>query len=106
MNELLDAIAFEVQRLGVSVETTFDGFSDVDDAVFVVIPHEYFSTVPRAQHPRPAQLRRTIALCVEQPGTPWFETSVKHARRARSLSSRMRHSVVEFSEQPPLWSVC
>ena len=82
MNELLDAIAFEVQRLGVSVETTFDGFSDVDDAVFVVIPHEYFSTVPRAQHPRPAQLRRTIALCVEQPGTPWFETSVKHARRA------------------------
>lgn len=24
----------------------------------------------------------------------------------RSLSSRMRHSVVEFSEQPPLWSVC
>ena len=26
--------------------------------------------------------------------------------RNRSLSSRMRHSVVEFSEQPPVWSVC
>ena len=24
----------------------------------------------------------------------------------RSLSSRMRQSVVEFSEQPPGWSVC
>lgn len=24
----------------------------------------------------------------------------------RNLSSRMRHSVVGFSEQPPLWSAC
>ena len=26
--------------------------------------------------------------------------------RDRSLSSRMRHSVVVFSEQPPVWSAC
>ena len=28
------------------------------------------------------------------------------AGRLRSPSSRMRHSVVGFSEQPPLWSAC
>ena len=28
------------------------------------------------------------------------------AKLGRSLSSRMRRSVVEFSEQPPLWSAC
>ena len=26
--------------------------------------------------------------------------------RARSLSSRMRHLVVGFSERPPLWEAC
>jgi hypothetical protein len=30
----------------------------------------------------------------------------ERAERRRSLSSRMRHLVVGFSEQPPLWSAC
>jgi hypothetical protein len=80
MNELLEAIAFEVGLLGVATEISYDDFPDVDDAAYVVIPHEYFTTIPRAQHPGRAQLSRTVALCVEQPGTPWFEASVQYIR--------------------------
>jgi hypothetical protein len=35
-----------------------------------------------------------------------FANSNVHNQLARSLSSRMRHLVVGFSEQPPLWSAC
>jgi ABC-type glutathione transport system ATPase component len=44
---------------------------------------------------------------------PGETLGVRGSRRAgkstllkRSLSSRLRHLVVEFSEQSPLWSVC
>ena len=61
---------------------TTRGFSQEADAVHVVIPHEYFAVTHRSHHPGRDQLRRTIALCVEQPGTPWFETSARYARLA------------------------
>lgn len=79
MNEILEAVAFEARELGVEAEMTTRGFSDEGDAVHVVIPHEYFAVTHPSLLPRPDQLRRTIALCVEQPGTPWFETSVRYA---------------------------
>ncbi len=82
MNEILDAVAFEARELGVEAELTTDGFSDAPDAVHVVIPHEYFAVTDPSQHPRPDQLRRTIAFCVEQPGTSWFEASARYARLA------------------------
>ncbi len=82
MNEILEAVAFEAQELGVEAEMTTAGFSDEPDAVHVLIPHEYFAVTHPSLHPRPDQLRRTIAFCVEQPGTPWFGTSVRYARLA------------------------
>jgi hypothetical protein len=82
MNEILEAVAFEARQLGVEAEMNPHGFSDEADAVHVVIPHEYFAVTHPSRHPRPEQLRRTIALCVEQPGTPWFETSARYARLA------------------------
>ena len=82
MNELLEAVAFEVGTLGVRAQMSFDRFPEVDGAVYVVIPHEYFATAAPSAHPSATQLRRTIAFCVEQPGTPWFDTTVAYARTA------------------------
>jgi hypothetical protein len=82
MNEILEAVAFEARQLGVEAETSTGGFSEEPDAVHVVIPHEYFAVTHPSRHPSADQLRRTIAFCVEQPGTTWFETSAHYARQA------------------------
>ena len=81
MNEVLAAISHEVARQGVDTEVVLDRFPEGEDTVYVVVPHEYFAVVPEEQRPRPDQLRSTIALGVEQPGTPWFELVVAHASR-------------------------
>jgi hypothetical protein len=44
------------------------------------------------------QVELTVAVH-EEDGMYWAEVP-------RSLSSRLRHLVVEFSVRPPLWAVC
>ena len=100
MNELLAAIAHAVRAEGVEAGMVMDGFSPAHDAtvrvddstVYVVIPHEYFLTAPD-RHPTRAQLARTISLCVEQPGTTWFEVSCRHAARTAAVMDIQRSSL-------------
>ena len=100
MNELLAAIAHAVRAEGVEAGMVMDGFAPaqdppfrVDDStVYVVIPHEYFLTAP-ARQPTRAQLARTISLCVEQPGTPWFDISCRHAARTAAVMDIQRSSL-------------
>jgi GT2 family glycosyltransferase len=81
MNELLGAIAHEVRRLGVSAEFVLDTFPR-DSSAYVVVPHEYFATAPETCRPSADALARTVALCVEQPGSPWFEIAARWAAAA------------------------
>jgi len=85
MNELLAAVAHEVEAAGVRTEVVVDTAPVGDSHVYVLIPHEYFACVRDELHPTRAQLARTIAFCTEQPETPWFEVSEAHARQAGAV---------------------
>ncbi|WIV59463.1 glycosyltransferase family protein [Amycolatopsis nalaikhensis] len=76
MEELFEVVADAVRSAGGRAETHVGPLpEDDDDTVFVVVPHEYLVVLPENQRPRPDQLRRTIAFCVEHPGTRTFDTS-------------------------------
>lgn len=82
MTELLEVLAANTPGGFVAL----DGFPEAqDDLAYVVIPHEFFDTVPRSAWPDGAQLARTVALCVEQPGTAWFDVAFEHARRCGAV---------------------
>jgi hypothetical protein len=86
MHELLGVIAAEVRALGpdagVEEVTVSQGaFPPGDEAVYVVEPHEFFLKTPAADQPTRDQLARTIAICVEHPGTASFGQTVDTAGR-------------------------
>ena len=81
MTEILDALVGSLVAEGIAAEHVLDEFPDRDaDTAYVVIPHEFFAVNPTERWPRRGQLRRTVGLCVEMPGTPWFERSVGFAQ--------------------------
>ena len=93
MNELLAAVAHEVEAVGMRTELAFDALPDGDGRAYVLIPHEYYACVREERWPTRAQLARTIAFCTEQPGTQWFDLAAKHARSARAVLDIYRGSV-------------
>jgi hypothetical protein len=96
MTELLAAVSREVAGAGAEVAVAYDEFPSLEETdAYVVIPHEYFVCAPPSGHPSPKQLRRTIAFCVEQPGTKWYELSYQHARRAGAAMDIERSAAVE-----------
>jgi hypothetical protein len=96
MNELLAAIAHEVRRCGAEADLVLDRFPDAERSAYVVVPHEYFETVPARDHPSEEQLRRTISLSVEQPGTGWFDLACVHAGRSAAVVDIRRTGVREL----------
>jgi Glycosyl transferase family 2/Glycosyl transferases group 1 len=93
MNELLAAVAHEVEAAGMRTELAFDALPEGEDRAYVLIPHEYYDCVREERWPTPAQLRRTIAFCTEQPGTHWFDLGATHARSAGAVVDIYRGSV-------------
>lgn len=81
--EITEALRSALQRQGTPTEIAVDNFpSPSPELVYVFVPHEYMAlTYPRA-HPTDAQLRRTVVLATEQPGTSWFEETAAIASRA------------------------
>lgn len=74
MEELLEVVADAVRRAGGRARTAQGRFPEpASDTVYVVVPHEYFYVTPAADRPAPELLRRTIAFCVEHPGTMTFD---------------------------------
>jgi len=81
--EILDALGSALREEGIAVEEAVDHFPPPsDDLVYLFVPHEYHPMVHEAVHPSQTQLRRSIALCTEQPGTSWFETTAAIAAEA------------------------
>jgi Glycosyl transferase family 2 len=80
--ELLDALAHALRDAGLNVERAVDHFPPIGDrAAYVFVPHEFLPLVETAAHPSAAQLRRTVGICTEQPGTPWFEIAAEACAR-------------------------
>jgi hypothetical protein len=72
--ELLDALADALIHHGVRVERSVDCFPTIREGlVYVFVPHELLPLVMPDAHPSGPQLRRSLAICTEQPGTSWFE---------------------------------
>lgn len=84
MHELLGVVAHAVKLTStdsaVDVTLSEGPLPHDPDGVYVVVPHEFFVVLPKDQHPDAEQLRRTIGLCVEHPGTATFLTTVGMAR--------------------------
>jgi hypothetical protein len=50
--------------------------------VYVFVPHELLPLLMPDAHPSERQLRRSVTICTEQPGTHWFDESAEIAKRA------------------------
>lgn len=84
--EILEALGLALRDSGVVVEESVDRFPPLADGlVYLFVAHEYQPLVHEAAHPSDAQLRRSIALAAEQPGTSWFETVAEIAARAGAV---------------------
>jgi Glycosyl transferase family 2 len=82
-DELLEAFRDGLEARGVATERAVDHFpAPQDDLVYVFVPHEYLPLTHVDSHPGWRQLRRSVAICTEQPGTPWFATAAKVAADA------------------------
>ncbi len=81
MNELLRALAAAAARAGINVAFHADGYPEyVEGDAYVAIPHELFECARRAwTGAHREQLAATVAVCVEQPGTQWFELTARYA---------------------------
>ncbi len=81
--EMLGALDGALSRAGVPIEHAIDHFPRLEDGVaYLFVPHEYLPLTMPAAHPSEAQLKRSVALCTEQPGTHWFEQAAAVAERA------------------------
>ncbi|HYJ00542.1 MAG TPA: glycosyltransferase [Thermoleophilaceae bacterium] len=81
--EILGAFGAALRDHGVDVEESVDCFPALeDDLVYLYVPHEYHPLVQEMAHPTPAQLRRAVTLCTEQPGTTWFDLAASVAAAA------------------------
>lgn len=81
--EILDAFAAALRARGLTVEESLDEFPPPsDDLVYLFVPHEYHPLVHALAHPTSMQMQRSIAICTEQPGSSWFDTSAELAASA------------------------
>ena len=84
--EIMEALGNALRERGVPVEESVDRFPALaDDLVYLFVAHEYHALVHEAAHPNDVQLRRSVALAAEQPGTSWFETVADIAARAGAV---------------------
>jgi hypothetical protein len=84
--EILEAFGDALREHGFTVEESVDCFPrPADDLVCLFIPHEYVALVDPLAHPTPEQIRRSVAICTEQPGTHWFDVTLEVARRAGAV---------------------
>ena len=97
MAELMDVLADSVRRAG-GTAVSCEGVVPVDatDAVYVVIPHEYFVLVPGPSQPGTESRKRVIGICVEHPGTSTFETFVAHSRGLGAVMATSSDALMEL----------
>jgi hypothetical protein len=97
--ELLDALADALKGRGVTVERAVDYFPPLRDGlVYVFIPHELLPLLMPDAHPSEPQLRRSVTVCTEQPGTSWFDESARISLRAAATVDINRMGVAALKK--------
>jgi hypothetical protein len=80
--ELSDALAEALGGLGITVEHSVDRFPQPREGlVYVFVAHELLPFLLPQGHPNEHQLKRSVTICTEQPGTRWFEQSAHICER-------------------------
>ena len=81
--ELSEALRGALAHHGIATDVAVDHFPAPEaDLVYVFVPHEYTALTFPSAHPTGEQLRRSVAIATEQPGTQWFEDSAAVAEHA------------------------
>jgi hypothetical protein len=97
--ELLDALADALEGRGLAVEHAVDCFPQLRDGlVYVFVPHELLPLLMPDAHPSEPQLRRSVTICTEQPGTSWFEESARISQRAAATIDINRMGVAALKK--------
>lgn len=97
--ELLDALADALIGHDIAVERAVDCFPPLREGlVYVFVPHELLPFLMPDAHPSEPQLRRSVTICTEQPGTTWFDEDVRIARRAAAAIDINRLGVVAMKK--------
>lgn len=91
MVDIADAIVEACGELGRDAELVVGGLPAAGAVNLVVAPHEFFALHDADDRAIAAALPHTITLSTEQPGTPWFETGLRYASRARARYDINRH---------------
>lgn len=97
--ELLDAMADALEGRGLAVEHAIDCFPQLRDGlVYVFVPHELLPLLMPDAHPSEPQLRRSVTICTEQPGTSWFDESARISQRAAATIDINRMGVAALKK--------
>jgi hypothetical protein len=84
--EIMEALAASLRDRGFEVEESTDCFPPAaEDLVYLYVPHEYHPMVEELAHPTTAQMKRSVAISTEQPGTQWFDLACGIAGRAGAV---------------------
>ena len=98
--ELLDALAEALEGHGIAVEQAVDYFPELRDGlVYVFVPHELLPLLMPDGHPSEPQLRRSVTVCTEQPGTSWFEEDARISARAAATVDINRLGVAALKKR-------
>ena len=97
MRELFETVANAVREVGVAASVHTGAYPDASGSnVYVVVPHEFFQSIPLEDRPTPTQLERTIGFCVEHPGTASFEIGARYARSVGGVMDISDDSTAEL----------
>ncbi len=96
--ELAEALRHELKRLGIETEVSNDAFPGLEQGRVNVLlaPHEYAALAPPGAAPTSGALARTITVCTEQPGTPWFTLGSRFAAASGAVFDINRRGVREL----------
>lgn len=98
--ELLDALADALVGHGIGVEHATDYFPEPREGlVYVFVPHELLPLMMPDAHPSEPQLRRSVTVCTEQPGTNWFEESARISERSAATVDINRLGVAALKKR-------
>ena len=100
MTELLLALSYACADAGHRVELALDAFPPLDEeTVYVAIPHELHAHGDPAGLPDARHRARTIALCTENPGTPWFDQTLELVTQFATAVSINRSSAAALQQR-------
>lgn len=91
--ELADALRSELESLGVESSIAVGDFPELHEGrVYVLVPPHEYAELQGGRLPW-RLLNRTIFICAEQPGTPWFDTNLRLTHLGGAIFDVNRASV-------------